>query len=55
VQVDPANPDRHMVDRWHEVRTAWIFVAAFGVGCAISLALLVWALRGGINTVGRRV
>ncbi len=52
LRVDPANPDRHMLDRDYEVRTAWLFLGGFAVLLALSLGLSVWMLRGGFAAPG---
>lgn len=49
IMVDPADPNRHQFDRDKQIWTAWVFTfGGLGLG-ALSLGLLVWALRGGFR------
>ena len=49
LMVDPADPDRHVLDRAHEVRGAWVFALGCGALLVLSLGLAVWMLRGGFS------
>jgi hypothetical protein len=50
LRVDPAQPDRHMLDRDHEVLLGWLFVGGFAVLFGLAAGLAVWMLRGGLAT-----
>ena len=49
LQIDPDNPDNHQFDRDRQVRTAWTMALGGVVLGALSLGLLIWALRGGLS------
>jgi hypothetical protein len=46
LRVDPANPDRHMLDRGYELFNAWLQAVGFGLLLLMALGLGVGMLRG---------